>query len=140
MKQPPSPKYWRTNEFKALRAKWYAKLAEKGFKDIEYTNIDKLKYTEWEKVRSRQTAHQAFSKKENIKHRITEIESVTEYYQAASKFLYDYKWESRLHKAIWLRHSQGIDVTSIAEELGLTYEKTRRIVEKHRDIMLGDRI
>lgn len=40
-----------------------------------------------------------------------------EYFAAAGRFLYDYKWESLLDRTIWELHCQGLSIREIVKAL-----------------------
>ncbi len=92
---------FKTKEFKALEAKWDAKLKKSGFEDIEQREDGNLKV--W---------HSLFFKvrcKGNVSQ-----QSKEEYYRLAGQFLNDYAFENETDRRIWELHSNGDGVRTIA--------------------------
>lgn len=90
--------------FKDLQAKWYKKLADKGFDDIEYNLRPDYKSLTKTGLRPEDT--------------IAVIrESKEEYYRMAYHFLNEHEFDSRLEQIIWEYHAEGISVRDIAELL-----------------------
>jgi hypothetical protein len=77
--------------------KWYAKLKREGFNDIE---SDEFNLKEWSNV---------FFKT----HSIAQIQAKQAYYQMASNFLTEYRFDTPREKIIWEYHSNGISLREI---------------------------
>jgi hypothetical protein len=88
-------------EFLALQKKWYKKLADEGYKDIE--QADGL-LKSWN-----------FGRKDHIDLGVRAIRA--EYYRLAGQFCYVHKFKSSLEKAIWQMHSEGISIRRISRAL-----------------------
>ena len=88
-----------SKEFKELKAKWYKKLEEKGFNDIEQDE-EHLKAWHSHYFRERYSP--------------SRFEAKQEYYRAASKFFHDYKFENPTDKSIWRLHVEGLSSRDIA--------------------------
>jgi hypothetical protein len=116
-------------ELGKLKAHWYNKLKESGFKDIE--------------TRSGTTGRK--NQKEglpNIEHRVPlQIEIIDQYYSMASSFAHDHNFETELEKTIWIYHSEGLSVREIATTLikaGIKQHKkdtVNKIIRNLEDLM-----
>lgn len=85
-----------------LQEKWYKKLKNEGFDDIEQ---DEQNLKRWD--------GRYFRNEYNS----TTFEAKKTYYQEAGKFLNYYKFQSILDKKIWTLHSDGLTVRAIVIEL-----------------------
>lgn len=104
---------------KELQETWYKKLKKSGFEDIE-SNEDNLKV--WSSI--------FFSR-----HSIEQIQAKQAYYQMATNFLEDYRFESRRDKIIWEYHANGVsyrDITKILRKvrIKLSHVSIQHIVHK----------
>jgi hypothetical protein len=99
------------DDYNKIRALWYKKLEKEGFKDIE---DDQGRLKAW----SSRFSHT----------RIKELyEDKQPYYNMATQFLNDYKFESRLEKIIWEYHANALSVRDITTILRKTkVAKTNR--------------
>jgi hypothetical protein len=88
-------------DLKTETAKWYAKLKRDGFDDIE-SDEDNLKV--WSTI---------FFKK----HSIEQIQAKQAYYQMATNFLNDYKFNNNRERIIWEYHANGISLRDIGKVL-----------------------
>lgn len=118
---PPS------DEFKALKAKWYKTLKDSGFDDIEQDE-DTLK--SW---------HGPYMAKAYDSGR---YKSWEEYYQTAGHFLYDHKFESSFEKKIWAQHAAGKTIIQIVDKFSdsgiKTYKReVHETIQKLSKIMTG---
>lgn len=102
-----------SEELKALQKKWYHKLKESGFEDIEDTNSKREYLKSWHSNYFYRTyTPETFSFKE-------------EYYRRASQFLFEYHFlwfegSSLINfceREIWRLHSEGQGVRQIALQL-----------------------
>jgi hypothetical protein len=94
-------------DYEQLRNKWYKKLANEGFVDIE-KNEEALKdYTEGRK-QSRNTA-------------LVNWEANAQYYQMAANFLHEYAFETSFDKTIWMYHSEGLANIAVSALLKKLY-------------------
>lgn len=89
-------------EFKALQARWYQKLSDKGFKDIEYDE-DHLRKHHAEKF---------LDEYDEIR-----FNARTEYYQMASDFLNTHKFKNRRQRVIWELHADGMAIREIVRNM-----------------------
>lgn len=85
-------------DFQKLQKKWYKKLEDSGFEDIE---SDEFNLKTWSS-----TFH--------LKHSLETWQAKAEYYQLATNFLEEYKFNSNLDKIIWEYHSNGLGARKIA--------------------------
>ncbi len=115
-----------SKEFKKLQAKWYKKLKNSGFEDIEDT---KGYLKEWSSK---------YLKKSNggVKAKAKE-----EYYRLTGQFLYDHKFESPLEKRIWRMHAEGMSGESItailkAKKVNIYHNKVKRIIKNLANLMV----
>ena len=111
--------------FKELQKKWYKKLKDAGFHDVEQESwyMDRLAPS-----KSYENAVERFNSRE-------------EYYRLAGQFLHSYKFESNLDKLVWTYHSDGLSVREIAKQLGqhrirLTRNPVHQIIKRLANIML----
>lgn len=90
---------------------WYKKLAKTGFVDIEYPGGE-----------IRRTIPASIENKDPLL-----VQSVQEYYNLASQFLNDYKFQNELERVIWTYHTEGLGVRAIASTL-----RKARILKRDR--------
>ena len=107
---------YKTQKFKTLQEKWYKKLKDTGFNDIE---SDENTLKRWE-------GH-AFVKS---RYQVATFESKQKYFALAGQFLNECKFETRKHKIIWEMHCDGKSTREIEKEL-----KRRKIVNPSRDVV-----
>jgi hypothetical protein len=93
---------FKTKKFEALKDKWYKKLEQEGFVDVEQDE-NNLKVWESTAFQNRYDARNA--------------EFTEEYYRLAGQFLYDYNFESEQDRTIWELHSNGYTRTQITAEI-----------------------
>lgn len=105
MSIPPS-------EYDKLRALWYEKLKEEGFKDIESMD-GKIKV--WSSSVSRKNPPDIWQAK-------------AAYYRMATSFLHDYTFENAVEKTIWEYHAFGISIRDIVATLNAT-----KVIKTNRD-------
>lgn len=79
-------------DFKKLKDKWYKKLEDSGFEDAE---SDEYNLKSWSSVFF-------------LKNTLESWQAKATYYQMASNFLEEYKFDSNIEKAIWEYHANGI--------------------------------
>lgn len=120
----PPNKYYETAEFQKLAATWEKKLEKSGLENIEQPD-GKLKKWSADKFGRRPEWNA----------------SKAEYYRAAGKFLYDYKFEAPVDKFVWEMHSNGHSRSEITVALKKArYNKgpkfVRSTVERLSKIML----
>jgi hypothetical protein len=89
-------------DFEKLKAKWYKKLKDDGFVDIEYD--DKLFVGVPTSVLGKRLKDGVWQAK-------------AAYYSMAESFLIEYAFSNELDKIIWDYHANGISVREIAETL-----------------------
>lgn len=104
-------------KFKRLQERWYQKLAESGFKDIEKNGLLRVYHDSSDRDGGRLL--------DPIKN-----EARRAYYDMASEFLYTHKFKDELERGIWEMHSQGNSVNQIKAQL-----KARGIVKGRRQLV-----
>lgn len=92
------------DNFTALQAEWYKKLADSGYEDIEYKDGS---------IRSC-SPRSTRAKDPSLR------QATQEYYYMSYHFLNEYKFETELEKVIWEYHTEGISVRSICKLLSDT--------------------
>jgi hypothetical protein len=97
-----------TDEFKELEAKWYTKLARKGFEDIEDTSKASRPLKSWDSNR-----YKAYTRSSTH----LQIEALISYFNNARMLLISYNFKKPLHRRIWDFHCTGATTREIAKEL-----------------------
>lgn len=95
------PKFFQTQDFKALDAEWKTKLKDSGFEDIEK---DEDSLIDW--------ASSAFKRRPEYD------QSKAEYYRLAGQFLHDYRFrgpDAAWLKRIWELHAVGTSIREIVK-------------------------
>lgn len=105
------------NPFKRLQAKWYRRLAEAGFEDIECRSG-------YLKQPNRRTI--AFTHRE--KHE--------EFFSSLGHYLATKKTIPSPHRRILELYAQGIVMVEISKQVGLSYTTVKRAVQRYRRIVL----
>lgn len=107
----PKPKQKKTSppktELEQLRAVWYKKLKDSGFEDAE-RDEDSLK---------------VYSTSNHHRMRQRDWQSYAQYYSMATKFLHDYKFESKFDHTIWMYHSEGLSNVEVSKIIRKVYHK-----------------
>lgn len=89
-------------KFKALQNKWYSKLKDSGFNDIERDG-DQLKTDPMQNVTT-------FYNQDCFEAKQT-------YYRMVGEFLHNYKFEDIKERLIWELHSEGVSIRDSVIEL-----------------------
>lgn len=102
---------------RALQKKWYKKLRDEGFVDIEHPihQHTESRYSTWYIP---------------IKYAPETIEATQRYYELAGQLLFEYKFKTPKDKKIWALHSAGISYKDISVELDVSVRKVQYLVEK----------
>lgn len=87
-------------DFKKLKAEWYSKLKDSGFKDIE--------------KKSGQLTRGAPRLDDRAQ---VQVEAIESYYRMARIFLIEYKFEDEIQKTVWELHSEGVSTRDISDIL-----------------------
>lgn len=95
---------------KDLKAKWYKKLRDKGFKDIE---DDKGRLVTWSTSQALKAKTAKYQK--------------ADYYRLANQFIYDKKFDTVKQRAMWTFHAYGLSFDAIAK-----IQKLPRATVQHR--------
>lgn len=94
---------WNTPSFKALQNKWYQKLKEEGFKEIEDTDSPKEFLKSWH-------SHYFFHR-----YSADEIQEGQDYFRMCDDFYWRYaSFKNKTEKEIWRLHSEGYSRRKIA--------------------------
>ena len=115
---PQKKQFNKKTEYEKQREIWYKKLKKSGFEDIEQDDFN-LK-----------TNSSVFFKN----HTFEVWTAKATYYQMASNFLEEYKFNSRIEKVIWEYHSNGISFRDISKLLKKA--KIKSISTNRQDIWL----
>lgn len=113
--------------FKALQAKWYKKLKDTGFVDIEQPNDPDEMLKSWDSYRfHRSMKGQQFA-------------STQEFYYQAVQWLEVYKFKSARHKKIWTKYANGDTLREIAKIHKRSHAVIYGIIDKiRRDMLHGN--
>lgn len=93
---------FKTAKFKATQKKWYERLADKGFSDIEQPDGN-LKVWESRMFQNRYDPKRA--------------ETDTEYYRLAGQFLFEFEFANKRDRYLWELHSTGFTSREIRSTL-----------------------
>lgn len=102
-------------KFKKLQDKWYAKLAESGWKDAEYENGDLRAY------------HGNDFRRKRLQARMPDQAA---YYAWATDVLNAYMFETAKEKQIWALHADGLSVREIGRIVGLSRQTVLNRLKK----------
>jgi hypothetical protein len=106
---------YKTPQFKKLQEKWYKKLKDEGFNDIE-KGEDTLMVCNSTAFRKSRYPIESYNAK-------------VRYFALAGQFLNDNKFETRKDKIVWELHTNGKSTREIETEL-----KRRKILNPSRDM------
>lgn len=112
-------------DLKSLRAKWYLKLKEAGFEDIEDTESPREFLKEWHSTWF-QTHYTPESFKE--KHR---------YFQMRTYFSKTHTFTSELEERVWCLHCEGLSYREIAKMTESNKDTVNKTILALRKIMRG---
>src|ERR1019366_7472199 len=111
--------------FKRVKAEYYLKLAESGFKDIECSNG---------RIMESHTQNSFFKRHQTF--RMTLYEETREYYDWAAELVHRGMFESERDKQIWTLHSEGKTASEIGFLIGLDGSWINRLIRKLRRELL----
>lgn len=113
---------FKTKEFKLLKAKWDAKLAAKGFNDIESTrgNVSYLKVHECRKFHRREPQY---------------YDETQEYFLRATHLLQTHKFGSVRERKVWELHADGWTVREIETKLKFYRNGVHQVILKLRKLI-----
>lgn len=111
-----------SNKLQKLTQKWYKKLANEGFKDIESSEAH---LEQW---------HSRYFQDRNTPEEY--LENVR-YYEMAEEFLQTYNFDTSSEKLVWEKHAQGMTIREIAKKHRKSTFYVHNIVFKLRKVMLG---
>lgn len=113
-------KFYETPEFLRTQKKWYAKLKDEGFQDIEATKSTR-----------------GVTRSGDDSRTVLPQASVSEYYRLARAFLHDYTFKDNKHWHMWLLHSEGLSIRMIAEKLGSDRTTVHEVIVDYSKCMLA---
>lgn len=114
---------FKTKQFLELQKKWYAKLKDSGFKDIEQG--DKLLRHDGDWFH---------------KHIVTlKYRSTQEFYTQCEQYLSKFKSKGKQHKRIWQLFSEGKTLDEIAERVEYKRSQIHNIITQYIKVMEDER-
>lgn len=105
IKEPVISKFWKTQKFYKLNAKWQKKLADSGFEDIEDTNSPREMLKCW---------HSQYFQ---VKYTPEQVQARQSYYETVGHILHETRWRNRVHKEIWRLHAEGYSLRETSYQL-----------------------
>lgn len=112
-------------QFKQLKLKWYRKLKDSGFNDIEDTESPKEVLKLWDSVQFRR---ERTIKTFREKHR---------YYQMTTYFATSHTFSSKFEERVWCMHSEGFPCREIAKKLKSNKDTVHKVIKTLIKIMRG---
>lgn len=104
--------------FEKLKAKWYKKLAESKFVDIE--NAD--------------GSLKAPIDPRTIAYALRDKEARETYYSTAKEFLRTHEFEDIILQNIWIEHCEGTSYRKIAKKLKLTFYRVSKAISYMKEL------
>lgn len=101
-------------KFKKLQSVWYKKLEKEGFKDIEQDEDKLLRWDSFTFIANYTNYERAHGER---KLDATWFAAKEEYFQLATDFLHEHKFNSEKDRLIWEMHSNGAYISEIYREL-----------------------
>ena len=92
-----------TPEYKALQRKWYKKLKDQGFKDLEFNET------------SPYLADNTY--KQELQAKRGQSTRLAEYFRLAGGWYWHGEWDSELERWLWLKHCEGLSCRETAAAL-----------------------
>jgi hypothetical protein len=125
-------------ELKDLQNKWYRKLKEKGFEDIEDTANPNRPLKEWHSIKA-QTKRYKRIQTTTVEYQ-EQIDNFTNHpsFDEACKFIIKHgncKFKLENIKSIWSMHTQGHTNRSIARQCGRVKSRVDDVIKKFREWM-----
>lgn len=107
------------SQFKQLQRKWYNKLKDSGFEDIEDTNSPKELLKSW---------HDIYFHK---RHTFVSFRALQIYYQNCRSFLNTHPFQSHTERMIWQMHTDGYALRQISIQMkALAYKANKDTIGK----------
>lgn len=111
-----------SKEFKKLKNKWYKKLEESGFDDIEYTGESDGVLQTFDSYKARKMLKDWSA---------VTLEGTEEYFRLARQFLHSHQFEDVREKLIWEAHSEGVGIREIIKIVkGRGYSAYRDLIQR----------
>lgn len=118
-------------EFKKVQDKWYEKLKDEGFQDIENTQHEERPLKKWHFNFFRNGRKSDRAMETNPAQRtLIEYRSTADFYQQASALLFTYRFENKTHKKIWELFCEGMTERHIAKKIKIYKKSTIHLVIK----------
>lgn len=137
-----------SKEFKALRDKWYRKLAKSGFKEIEDVNSPNEMLKRWDSTwfmgrTSARPGGKDYTETKSINSPYAKasdsgakFRQIQEYYYLAEHFLGEYQFAKVVHKRYWDMHSKGLSNREIAIKTKHSRKLINTVIKELKGIML----
>lgn len=124
---------------KDLQNKWYKKLEDKGFEDIEDTSNPNRPLKEWHSIKAGTKRYRRIQT--TSKEYQQQIDKLLnhETFDDACKFIIKHgncKFSQQQVKSIWVMHTQGQTNRSIARQLGRVKSRIDAVINKFREWMI----
>jgi len=122
------------NNLKTLQARWYKKLKDSGFKDIE-DDVGRLKT--WSGHAINLNFNEPLAPTRVYSSKVWKV-SQAEYYRLAAQFLYnnefpsDHFYPSEWYEYIWSLHVEGLTGVDIGKRLGMSKRAVTYRIRKMR--------
>lgn len=116
------------SKLKKLQQKWYKKLKDSGFEDIENTSHPDRPPIRW---------HAHDIRRMCTKLRKEEVTSRIRYFELATIFLNDHVFETSKEKLIWSLHANGDSYSETAKKVRMSKSSIGNVVARLRKVMLG---
>lgn len=115
---------FQSKQFKVLQHKWYKKIKDQGFDDVEDVESPREFMKDW---------HSMYFQK---RYTIDSFQAKEEYYRMARSFSNTHKFECRRDKQIWELHCEGLSLRKIAEKLKTKICRIHKVIKTLSQIML----
>jgi len=129
----------KTHNLKQLQDKWYKKLKDKGFEDIEDRDING-NFKCWLKTGYKTYNYsnpEHFQLKDNMEDTNLRFCAIRDYYRMAEQFGNEFRWKGlEVHKTVWIKHAEGQAYRGIAKDLELSLSFVQRSVNKTRKYLM----
>src|SRR5216683_5209918 len=96
----------KTAKFKQLQSKWYKKLKDKGFEDIEQ---DETRLKKWSET--------YFTKGNLSQSHPVAVNAKLDYYNMCRSFVENHSFKNKTEKRMFEMHAEGTGIRVIAKEL-----------------------
>lgn len=132
-----------TKDLKKLTKKWYDKLAETGFVDIETSEGDLKNYEfrRFDPIPS--STEKSISRSALSSSRLIRISAIASYYRMASEFNNKHKFANKCEQLIWGYHTEGHSYRKISRLLTKSRFKVsksviHRLIKRLKEVMITE--